>query len=210
MGPIFSASNVLGKASAEGPPNGKFLGHDEGFQHHLDGRIHVVVTNIVSQMHLGVGFGHSHDAFHVPDGDGNSPGILRFPAKGNVQGGNLFLVKGIPLQGWLDVGPGVLNVLAQELLVDDALFVVGNAGARRECCLSIVEFSRSYCIHVTRRHEICQLLVEDRVYGVLEDAQNVKSLQNRSGELHIVGKRIGTVVSATDGVGGGNHRTPRL
>ena len=174
VGPVFSTGNVLGKTSAERPADGKLLGHNERFEHHLDGNIHVIVADIVTEVHLGVGRGHAQDALDVSDGDGDSPRIGRFFSEGDVESGNLFLVKGTPLEGGSDVRSGILNVLFQEVLVDDPFLLV--RGARRKSGLPIAEVPRRNRRHVTGGHKLGQPFVENRINSVLEDAQNIKAL----------------------------------
>ena len=44
----------------------------------------------------------------------------------------------------------------------------------------------------------------------LEDAQTVKTLQDGVRELHILGKREGSIVSTSDRIGRRHHRTPAI
>jgi len=56
---------------------------DEAVEHNTDGEVDIVLTDVLTEMHLGGGLRHTQDGFDVSHGDGDSTRGVR---KGGVGG----------------------------------------------------------------------------------------------------------------------------
>ena len=119
VGPILTGAHVLGERAAQGAANTELLRRDKGLQHHLYAGVHVVVTDVFANVHLGVGLGHAHHRFDVTDGNGDSARGGGFASQSDVKGSDLLLIECVAAKDGPNVRLCILDVLAKELLGDD-------------------------------------------------------------------------------------------
>lgn len=186
----------------------------------LDGQVDVVGPDILAEVHLCRCLGHADHALEMSHRDGERARGERLPAQVGVQPRQLVLVELVKL--WADVLLGVHDVLSEHVLGDDLrhqhgstpsrLVVVTHVRihARRHVHLVLCRVKLRVTSEMTSHDELREHLVLHRVDRVLDDAEHVETGQDRLGELDVLLKRNGRVVSTPDRVSRGDDSAPGL
>ena len=207
---VASVGQVLGEVLAHRLGHAVLLRVHERLDRHPDGHVHVVLVDVLAQVHARVRLRYADDGLDVAHGDRYAAGHHGLAAQIGVHARYLVLVHVVEARMHLLLG--VHDVLLEQVLGYDlhAERVRYVHGLLQLVLHRIVRLVRRMVAHVRVGHEARQHLVLHAVDHVAHHAEYVETRQDRLAQVDVLRERERRVVAAAERIGGGQYGAARL